>query len=335
MSRKGSKEMFAAVLNQLSETKEVAMTEVRSSSPHLLKVAAGVRQIQERSEAAERLLRTGEQIVELDPDIILPSRIQDRYDEAYEAEAVAEMVASMRLRGQILPGLVRPIKDEQGADALEIVFGRRRQAAARLLGFKFRAIIRELTDEEAVILQGEENTQREDLSFIEKCVFALAQEEARFKRETICASLSTGKSHISEMISIATEIPNELLRSIGKAPGIGRPRWAALAKKLSSQGEGAWRPVISFSDFKSQTSEERFEAVFKALSTNVPERGDTKARSWVSADKGVSVLVKSTSKRAVVTYEAKNGPGFARYISGRLEALYEDFLKANKALTGD
>lgn len=334
MSRKDSKEMFATVLNQLSEGKERAAPEMRTASPHLLKVAAGVRQIQERSEAAERLLRAGEQIVELDPHLILPSPIQDRYDEAYEAEAVQEIVASMRLRGQILPGLVRPVKDKQDVDALEIVFGRRRLAAAKELGIKFKAIIRELTDEEAVILQGEENTQREDLSFIEKCVFAFAQQEAGFKRDTICASLSTGKSHVSEMISIAAEVPTELLRSIGKAPGIGRPRWAALAKKLLSQGEG-WRPIVSSIDFKSVASDERFEAVFKALSTNTPERGSGTTKTWASADNAVSVLVKSTPRRATVTYEAKNGPGFARYITGRLEALYEDFLKANKASTGD
>jgi ParB family chromosome partitioning protein len=333
MSRKDSKGMFAAVLSQLNEGNDRDATEVRSSSPHLLKVAAGVRQMQERSEAAEKLLSTGEQIVELDPRLIRPSSIPDRYDEAYEAEAIAEIVASIRERKQIVPGLVRPIKDGEGA--YQIVFGRRRLAAAKQLGIKFKTVVRELTDEEAVVLQGEENTAREDLSFIEKCVFALAQQEAGFRRDTICASLSTGKSHISEMIAIAAEIPGDLLRSIGKAPGIGRPRWAALGSKLSTPGEGAWRSIAASPDFKLLPSADRFEAVLKGLSAKAAERPAAMSRSWASGDETVSVSVKSTPKRAILTYEAKNGPRFANYIAGRLEALYQDFLTAQETSTGD
>ncbi|TIR15691.1 MAG: plasmid partitioning protein RepB [Mesorhizobium sp.] len=333
MSRRDSKGMFAAVLSQLSEDKEEGVPEVRSSSPHLLKVAAGVRQMQERSEAAEKLLRAGEQIVELDPDLVRPSSIHDRYDDAYEADAVAEIAASMRERGQIVPGLVRPVRGEEGA--YQIVYGRRRLAAAKQLGIKFKTAVRDLKDEEAVIFQGEENTAREDLSFIEKCVFALAQQEAGFRRDTICASLSTGKSHISEMIAIAAEIPSDLLRSIGKAPGVGRPRWAALVSKLSTQGEGGWKKVVSSPDFRLLPSADRFEAIFKALSTKAAARSIAKPKSWASADEAVHVSVKSTSKRAVVTYEARNGVGFADYVAGRLEALYEDFLKAKETSTGD
>ncbi|TIP38733.1 MAG: plasmid partitioning protein RepB [Mesorhizobium sp.] len=333
MSRKDSKGMFAAVLSQLNDAKEDGAPEVRSSSPHLLKVAAGVRQIQERSEAAEKLLRAGEQIVELDPDLVRPSSIHDRYDDAYEADAVAEIAASMSERGQIVPGLVRPVRDEEGA--YQIVYGRRRLAAAKRLGIKFKTVVRDLTDEQAVIFQGEENTAREDLSFIEKCVFALAQQEAGFRRDTICASLSTGKSHVSEMIAIAAEIPNGLLRSIGKAPGVGRPRWAALVSKLSTPGESNWNEVVSSPGFRLLPSAERFEVVFKVLTTKSAARSIANSKAWSSADQAVRVSVKSTPKRAVVTYEARDGVRFADYVAGRLEALYEDFLKAKNRSTGD
>ena len=162
--------------------------------------------MQERSDLADKLLKDGEQIVELDPDKILPSSIPDRFDSAYDAEAIAEIVDSMRERGQIVPGLVRPVAD--GGTSFQIVYGRRRLAAAKILGVKFRATIRRLTDEQAVIFQGEENAAREDLSYIEKCSFAFAQEQAGYRRETICASLATGKSHISEMIKIGSSIPS-------------------------------------------------------------------------------------------------------------------------------
>lgn len=330
MSRKDSKGMFAAVLGQLSEDKEREVAAVRSSSPHLLKVAAGVRQMHERSEAAERLLRAGEQIVELDANAIQPSSIHDRYDEAYEAEAVSEIAASMRERGQIVPGLVRPVVGQEGV--YQIVYGRRRLAAAKQLGMKFKTAIRDLTDEEAVIFQGEENTAREDLSFIEKCAFALAQQEVGFKRDTICASLSTGKSHVSEMIAIASEIPSDLLHSMGKAPGIGRPRWAKLVEKLQSADQASWKRLIASPDFKRLTSLDRFEAVFKLLSTKSAGRHSAQPRRWAPADKEIAISIKSTAKKTVVTFEASNGQDFAGFITDQLDDLYEAFQRSSKAI---
>ena len=108
MSRKDSKGMFANVLGQLGNEISQPIAQSRSSSPHLLKVAAGVRQIQERSDLADRLLKDAEHIVELDPTTIAPSSIVDRYDPAYDEIAIADIAQSMQERGQIVPGLVRP-----------------------------------------------------------------------------------------------------------------------------------------------------------------------------------------------------------------------------------
>jgi ParB family chromosome partitioning protein len=137
------------------------------------------------------------------------------------------------------------------------------------------------------------------------------------------------------MISIATEIPKDLVRLIGKAPGIGRPRWSALAKKIATSGEAAWRPVLASTEFASLVSDERFDLIVKALSSKASVGRRENGKTWSSSDDAVSVTVKSNAKKAVVTYEATNGPGFADYVVGRMESLYRDFLKAKKASTGD
>jgi ParB family chromosome partitioning protein len=340
MSRKDSKGMFAAVLGQLGSEREETVPAIRSSSPHLMKVAAGVRQMQERSEIADKLLRAGEQIVELDPESILPSGIHDRYDDAYEASAIAEIAESMRERGQIVPGLVRPVGGR--ADTFQIVYGRRRLAAARQLGVKFKAAVRDLSDEQAVIFQGEENTAREDLSFIEKCVFALAQQEAGFKRETICASLSTGKSHVSEMIKIASSVPGELLKAIGKAPGVGRGRWEEFSKRYALEGGGNKAAVLAAGHpFRAATSDDRFLMLLEALpvqgveKTIAKARPTSAARSWAPADKSVSVTFKQSGKTATIALKSANGTSFAHFIAGRLDELYEAFQRSTKTATGD
>lgn len=113
MSRKDSKGLFANVLGQLENSAEKGGMQ-RSTSPHLLKVAAGVRQMQERSELAERLLKDGGQIVEIDPDEIMESAIRDRFDSGYSEAGIADLLESMREHGQSTPGLVRPVRGPQG-----------------------------------------------------------------------------------------------------------------------------------------------------------------------------------------------------------------------------
>lgn len=335
MSRKDSKGMFTAVLGNLNKEQSEEQTAPRSASPHLLKVAAGVRQMQERSELAERLLKQGDTVIEFDPSQIYPSSMRDRFDSAYDDVAIAEIVQSIQERGQIVPGLVRPIAGR--SDAFQIVYGRRRLAAAKQLGIKFKAAIRDLSDEEAVIFQGEENTAREDLSFIEKCLFAFVQEEAGYKRDTICASLSTGKSHLSEMIKIATIIPQDILFAIGKAPGIGRGRWEEFARRwqLTDMTKNV-APLIESSDFNNATSDDKFTLLLSAL-PNISQKPVTPqaknlspTRQWSAVDRAVSVQMRMSDKKTTLSLEAINGPRFAEFIADRLDALYDEFKACDK-----
>ena len=135
MSRKDSKGMFANLLVGPGQGAPAASLPSSSSSPHLLKVAASVRQLQERGELADKLLSGADHIIELDVDAVAPSHIPDRFDGAYEPDKLQELVQSMQEHGQTTPGMVRPINGQNGK--FQIVFGRRRLAAAKLLGIKF------------------------------------------------------------------------------------------------------------------------------------------------------------------------------------------------------
>jgi len=338
--------MFAAVLGQLdSETEDTSASEAisspRSTSPHLRKVAAGVREFQERSVLAEKLLKDGEQIIELDPDDILPSTIHDRFEGAYDDTAISEITESMRDRGQIVPGLVRPAPNKPGA--FQIVYGRRRMAAAKRLGRKFKAAVRELTDEQAVVFQGEENSARQDLSYIEKCSFALAQQAAGYKRETICASLSTGKSHVSEMIKVASSIDREILQAIGTAPAIGRGRWEDFSRRFAIPANAAKaHDLLKKGKFLELGSDDRFNLLFAALPEasvpSEPKESDSagqKPDAWAPADKSVSVRVKDNGKTATFTVGASDGLRFASFIKGQLDDLYEAFRKSEQEHQGD
>ncbi|MBW6422158.1 plasmid partitioning protein RepB [Rhizobium sp. XQZ8] len=325
MSRKDSKGLFANVLGQIDQTPAPAPV-AKTSSPHLLKVAAGVRQIQERGEVLDKILKDGEHIIELDPDAIAPSAIADRLDGAYESSAIEEMVVSMRERGQIVPGLVRPVPGQPST--YQIVFGRRRLAAAKALGIKFRAIVRQLTDEQAVIFQGEENTNRNDLSFIEKCAFALSLEQAGYRRDVISASLSTGKSHISEMLSIATAIPREALVMIGPARDIGRRRWVEFVERWNN----AANPQDSVSAVLDRAGygpdADRFTAALKSLTQPKSSSADEQDKTFEVTAKGLVIATVKTSKAgARMTFSKAVQPGFVEFMSKRIEDLHDQYMK--------
>lgn len=323
MSRKDSKGLFANVLE--SPLADASRPEVKISSPHLQKVAAGVRQIQERGQLADSLLKDGEHVVDLDPGLILNSAINDRFEDELGSASLGEIAASMRDRGQIVPGLVRPFPGRDGY--FQIVYGRRRLAAAKTVGVKFRATIRELSDEQAVIFQGEENTNRNDLSFFEKCAFALAQESAGFNREVISASLSTGKSHISEMIRVASVVPREILSKIGPAKEVGRRRCGEFAEKWEANGNSFQRAeAVLLSAAHPTPSEVRFPKVLAALSEKTSaSQPFEKTLSVIS--KGITLAKLSHSKNgSTIRFEKGVPTGFVEFMAARIESLHDEYL---------
>ena len=318
--------MFANVLGSLDQSTQPVQAPVRTPSPHLMKVAAGVRQIQEKGEALDQILKDGDHIVEVDPDDVAPSAIPDRFDGAYEAHAIDELLASMKERGQIVPGLIRPQRGK--AKPYQIVYGRRRLAAAKALGVKFRAIMRDLTDDEAIVYQGEENTNRNDLSFIEKCAFALSQEQAGFRREIICASLVTGKSHVSEMLRIASALPRNILSLIGAAPEIGRRRWVAFEEAFSPLPDATERVGNALASHEGKDSNERFQIAHAALSAPTEPTQQNSARVQEIRANGFLLATASYPSSGARLSFTKSVPAeFVEFLNSRMEALHSEFVK--------
>ncbi len=85
-------------------------------------------------------------------------------------EADVGLVEAIREQGQQVPILVRPHPDRPGR--YQVAFGHRRLRAVAEIGIPVRAVVRDLTDEQLVVAQGQENNERRDLSYIEKARFA-------------------------------------------------------------------------------------------------------------------------------------------------------------------
>ena len=80
-------------------------------------------------------------------------------------EAMLEMAESVRQYGVLVPGLVRQLED----GSYQMVSGHRRKLASELAGRDtIPCIVRDLTDDEAVIIMVDSNIQREDILPSEK-----------------------------------------------------------------------------------------------------------------------------------------------------------------------
>ncbi|UVK57545.1 plasmid partitioning protein RepB (plasmid) [Mesorhizobium sp. AR02] len=295
----------------------------------ITKTLGHITQRVERAQDIEKQLAEGQMIVELDPTLVDGSFISDRF--AIDPVDLADLVGQIREHGQQVPILVRPHPKSNGR--YQVAYGHRRLAAIKEIGIKVRAVIRELSDDQLVVSQGQENNTRTNLSYIERAVFAVRLEDLSFSRDVIMAALNVDKAALSKMISVVRQMPMGLIHAIGAAPEVGRRRWMEFAEKLPMAKIDISALLESLS--ADNSSDQRFQEAFDAINTRPAKAMEAQARSWAPMDKSVSVTVKTGEKKATVSLGSANGPRFAEYIAGRLDELYEGFLKSTTETTGD
>ena len=259
-------------------------------------------------------------VLELAPDLIDPSFIIDRLETSKESHL--SLVESIREHGQQVPVLVRPHPEKEGR--YQIAYGRRRLRAIAELGLRVRAIVKPLSDQQLVVAQGQENSARTDLSFIEKALFAAKLEESGYSRETIMAALSVDKTGLSRLISSAIKIPRDIIEAIGAAPGAGRDRWIELARRLeSSNALSKARGVIKDDAFALSASDERFEAVFNATA---PKRARApRPVVWKSEDGTRVAHISDDARRFTLSIDKKVAGEFGQYLVEQLPEIYAAF----------
>ncbi|MBO1026891.1 plasmid partitioning protein RepB [Ochrobactrum sp. SD129] len=325
------KNIFQSVM-QTEEAEEKSVSPVENVSRRFGAAKSLSASIDELAKQASQKL-DGETIVELDPAVLDASFIADRLPEADDQE-YAELLEAVRERGQDSPILVRPHPETSGR--YMIVFGHRRAKVARELGIKVKAVIKPLADLEHILSQGQENSARANLSFIERVLFAARLEELQYSREAIQTALSIDYQTLSKMLTIPRAISEEMLVAIGPAKGIGRDRWLELRKLIEMPGKAdAARELMDTDAFKAAQSSARFEQLYGYLKGSNQKKPVTKAASrtgstWNAADKSVSATIKQNGKTATLALGAANGPRFAEWISRNLDTLYASFSNDEK-----
>lgn len=258
-------------------------------------------------------------LVELTADQIDDGGLKDRLDE--DPQAHAQLVASIRDYGQQVPVLVRHDPNFEGR--YQVVYGRRRVAALKELNQPVKAMIRDLSDQELVLAQGQENTARKDLSFIEKANFARQMRNAGYERKVIIDALHVDKTVISRMLSISDAIEAELIEAIGPAPAIGRDRWAELARRLS-RGEITHSQAVSKAKAARELpSDKRFEAVTAKASAPKRQAKPT-APEPLKTEDGINLGTLKRSKTGL-SLSFTNANGFDEWLAENIDRIHRDW----------
>ena len=294
--------------------------------------------IDEIASRANSLLE-GETVVELDPGIVDPSFVKDRLES--DDSGFDELVEAIRERGQDTPILVRP--HPKVAGRYMVVFGHRRVRAAKALGRKVRAAVKDLKDREHVIAQGQENSARANLSFIERARFAANLTNLHYDEDgaTVLAALTVDRATLSKMLSVAA-LPSNILDAIGAARAVGRDRWYEL--KLLLDNPSLLTAALNFirePELPAQSSDDRFNSLIAHLKTARVDRrasAGTLKRTWKPTDGTLSGQIVSTGKRfnLVLTAKGAEARAFGEYVSDNLNRLYEAFRQTtNSTHNGD
>jgi ParB family chromosome partitioning protein len=270
----------------------------------------------ERARLLESQIEAGDRVIEIDPAHVESSFVQDRMALA-DDPGFESFVSSME-GGQKVPILVRPHPGRDGY--FQAAYGHRRLRAAQRLGRKVKAIVQHLTDAELVVAQGKENSERRDLSFIERAMFAASLEDRGFGRPIIMEALTVDKGDLSRLLSIARGIPSEIILAIGPAPKVGRARWLQLVDVMSrKEGTTIVGRTIDSRDFKSADTSDRVTLLIKALS-EVSRRIETEA--VVVNDKPIA-RIERRGRRFRLTVE---NASFGRFLAASLPRLHSEFL---------
>lgn len=243
---------------------------------------------------------------------------------------VAALAESIRTHGQQVPIMVRPIPEKPGY--YRVVYGRRRLRALKQLGQPAKALVRSLNDQQAILAQGQENSQRLDPSFIEKALFATELADTGYTQPVILDALAIDKPMLSRMTKVARTIPQEVIQQIGSAHGIGRRRWEELADRVRSHDLDLTGIVARLALAEDAPSDARFgqvaDAVGRHLKAPASESQAPSPALSVTLSDGTQVAeIKDSARSLTVKLSKTETPEFARWMRENAEAeltrLYE------------
>ncbi|MFM5905943.1 MAG: ParB/RepB/Spo0J family partition protein [Micrococcales bacterium] len=198
------------------------------------------------AQAADLIAVPGARFGHLDINSIVPNPRQPR--SVFEPEAFAELIHSIRELGVLQPIVVRPLPDQNGKRAYELIMGERRLRASKEVGLdKIPAVIRETADENMLRDALLENLHRSDLNPLEEAsAYQQLLDDFGITQEELANRIGRSRPKITNTLRLL-KLPADVQRKVaagvlsaGHARAIlaapDTERMSALATKTINEG---------------------------------------------------------------------------------------------------
>lgn len=296
-----------------------------------------VRSIEDLAENTKKLME-GEVIVELDPRSLDVSFIADRLSD--DVEEYQELKQAIKESGQSTPILVRPSSTDP--QRYMVVFGHRRLKVAQELGIPVKAVVKKLDDIASAIAQGQENSARSNLSFIERAYFAQNLLASGMTKDVVRSSLSIDEAMLSKMLGVVDVVPTPIIKVLGAAKKIGRDKWLSLRQILLAPALlRVATDYVGTAEFLALGEESRFDDLhgyltrYKNKSAAKKPKSSPSATEWKSSDSSLNFSMNAKSKKVAIELSNAEAKPFSDWLSSRMDRLYDEYRQSKTERNGD
>jgi len=191
----------------------------------------------------------------------------------------------------------------------------------------FLASVKEIDDEAFIITQGQENSQRRDLSFLEQARFAQAILDSGYTQDIAAKALTVTQPRVSLMSRIARLFPDTLLDALGPCQKIGRDRWERLTRLVEAAPELLVKLDEASGGFRGNSNDRFAQALLLAERHDAaakPARPATEPEHEISGRDGITRIARLKRGR-------DGGLSLTIPVTGTLPAGFADRLQARLA----
>ncbi|MBY3279698.1 plasmid partitioning protein RepB [Rhizobium hidalgonense] len=296
-----------------------------------------VRSIEDLAENTKKLME-GEVIVDLDPRVIDVSFVADRLSD--DGEEYQELKQAISESGQTTPILVRPSSSD--SQRFMVVFGHRRLRVAKELGVPVKAVVKKLDDITSAIAQGQENSARSNLSFIERAYFAQNLLASGMTKDVVRSSLAVDEAMLSKMLGVVDVVPAPVIKALGAAKKIGRDKWLSLRQLLLTPALlKIATGYVETAEFLKLEEEARFDNLhgyltrYKNKSAAKNPKSPRSSKEWTSSDSSLSLTMNARSKKVAIELSNAEAKPFSDWLSSRMDHLYDEYRQSKPERNGD
>lgn len=197
---------------------------------------------------------------------IHPGRFQPRRN--FNAAALAELTESIKAQGVLAPILVR--RDPKDPTSYELIAGERRWRAAQAAQLhEIPAVVKDLSDREALEAALVENLQRQDLDAIEEALgYRRLMDEMKFTQERVAEAVGKSRPHVANTLRLL-----DLPASVQKLVGEGKLTAAHARLVLTAKDPAVFADIIVREDLSVRAAEARLKSAAEPVAKKKKLKG--------------------------------------------------------------